>query len=86
MIIHPILQEAPGAAEKDAIHTAYDSTWAIEQVPERGPVGSERFMLAEDKLFVVLGVVLVIWFGLAAYLFRTDRVLGRLERALEERS
>ncbi len=93
MTIHPILQEAgqesgqEGSQEVDsAIHTAYDSTWATSQIPEQGPLGSERYMLAEDKLFVVLAVVLIIWAGLALYLFRTDQKLTRLERTLEERS
>ncbi len=89
MTNHPIVQEATqeaGQPADDAIHTAYDTTWATSQIPEQGPMGSERFMLAEDKLFVVLAVVLIIWAGLALYLFRTDRKLTRLERALEERS
>ena len=32
-----------------------------------------------DKLYVVLGVVLIIWLGIAAYLVRTDRRIARLE-------
>jgi CcmD family protein len=89
MTIHPILQEVAQTAGQEAdgaIHTAYDSTWATGQIPEQGPLGSEQYMLAEDKLFVVLAVVLIIWAGLAIYLFRADRKLARLERALEERS
>ena len=42
-------------------------------------------MLSQDKLFVVLAVVLIIWFGLVFFVFRTDRKLHRLERTLEER-
>ena len=42
-------------------------------------------MLSEDKLFVVLAVALVIWFGLIFFIFRTDRKLDRLERTLNER-
>ncbi len=76
-----ILQEAPQSAS-----TAYDSTWATNQIPEMGPVGSEKYMLAEDKLFVVLAVVLVIWFGIAFYLFKTERQILSLEQALAERS
>lgn len=93
MTLYPIFQETPQdtarampESQDDAIHTAYDSTWALSQIPEKGPLGSERFMLAEDKLFVVLAVVLIIWAGLAVYLFRTDRKLTRLEQALKERS
>ena len=76
-----ILQEAPQDAS-----TAYDSTWATDQIPEMGPVGSEKFMLAEDKLFVVLAVVLIIWFGIAYYLFKTERQIHALEKSLSERS
>ncbi len=59
----------------------YDTVWT--QVPEQQPEGLERVMLAEDKLFVVLAVVLIIWFGLLFFLYRTDRRLDRLERSLE---
>ncbi len=80
-IFNDILQEAPQEAT-----TAYDSTWAMEQIPEMGPVGSEIFMLAEDKLFVVLAVVLIIWAGIAYYLFKTDRQIKALEKSMAERS
>ena len=46
----------------------------------------EQTMLAEDKLFVVLAVVLVIWVGIVILLFRTDRKIDRLERRLADRS
>jgi len=42
-------------------------------------------MLAEDKLYVVLAVVLIIWFGLIFFLLRTDRRLDTLEREVEDR-
>jgi len=42
-------------------------------------------MLAEDKLYVVLAVVLIIWFGLIFFLLRTDRRLDILEREVEDR-
>ena len=42
-------------------------------------------MLAENKLPVVLAVVLVIWFGLLLLVARTDRRLARIERQLRER-
>ena len=57
----------------------------VVAVPQPVTGGLERTMLAEDKLPVVLAVVLVIWFGLLFFLFRTDRRLARLERALDER-
>lgn len=85
MTLSPIhIQEAQEAPEGTT--TAYDSTWATAQIPEQGPVGSEKFMLAEDKLFVVLAVVLIIWAGIAYYLFKTDRKILEMERALAERT
>lgn len=85
MTFSPIhIQEAQEAPEETA--TAYDSTWATAQIPEQGPIGSEKFMLAEDKLFVVLAVVLIIWAGLAYYLFKTNRKILEMEQAIAERT
>ena len=92
MIVHPIYPQESQEAQQDSTQastvasTAYDSIWATSQIPEQGPVGSERFMLAEDKLYVVFAVVLIIWFGIAFYVFRTNRKLAALESALSERS
>ena len=59
---------------------------ASAQTTTAAPVqGVERVMLAQDKLPVVLAVVLVIWFGLLLLVFRTDRRLARIERQLGER-
>ncbi len=65
--------------------TPYDSVWAGQDVPEQEPAGLERTMLAEDKLYVVLAVVLIIWLGLVYFIYRTDRRIAKLERSLEER-
>lgn len=71
--------------------TAYDSVWAGEEVPaataappEQPEDALERTMLSNDKLYVVLAVVLLIWLGLAFLIFRTDRRLTRLERSLDD--
>ena len=56
---------------------------AAQAVTEQPDQGIERVMLAEDKLPVVLAVVLVIWAGVLLLLFRTDRRLARLERDLD---
>ena len=48
------------------------------------PQGIERVMLADDKLPVVLAVVLIVWLGVLLLLFRTDRRLARIERELDE--
>ena len=55
-------------------------------LPEDAPaVGIERTMLQQDKLYVVAAVVLLIWLGVVAFLFATDRRIGRLERELGRR-
>ncbi|HLE57490.1 MAG TPA: CcmD family protein [Rhodothermia bacterium] len=54
------------------------------EVPVADPSPLERIMLAEDKLYVVLAVVLVIWFGIVAMLVRTDRKIKDLERRLSD--
>ena len=46
----------------------------------------EQAMLSEDKLFVVLAVVLVIWTGIIVLLVRNDRKAAELERRLADRS
>ncbi|MEM1044071.1 MAG: CcmD family protein [Bacteroidota bacterium] len=68
--------EAPGTA-------VYDSVWAA--LPEAAPVGLEAVMLQQDKLYVVLAVVLIIWFGVLFFLLRTDRRLARIEQDLDAR-
>ncbi len=65
--------------------TAFDSIWANPDVPVETLNGLDQLMLSQDKLFVVLAVVLIIWFGLVFFVFRTDRKLHRLERTLQER-
>ena len=58
---------------------------AAQAVTEQPAQGIERVMLAQDKLPVVLAVVLVIWLGIALLLLRTDRRLSRIERQLDSR-
>jgi CcmD family protein len=60
----------------------YDSVWA-GSLPEAPPVGLETVMLQQDKLYVVLAVVLIIWFGMLFFLFRNDLRLKRLEKELD---
>ena len=59
---------------------------AAQAVTEQRPEGLERVMLAEDKLPVVLAVVLIVWAGVLLLLFRNDRRLARIERELDGRS
>jgi hypothetical protein len=63
---------------------AQDAPAPMTEVPVQEPVGIERPMLAQDKIFVVLAVVLLIWFGLIALIYRTDRRVAALERRLDE--
>jgi len=44
----------------------------------------ESTMLAQDKLYVVLAVVLIIWFGILFFLFRTDKKITALENDLND--
>jgi len=71
------------AADTSDTEAAYDSTWATTQ--EVAPTTSrfEETMVAGDKIYVVLAVVLIIWFGLVLLLFRTDRRIARLEKQVE---
>lgn len=73
--------EAPTAGRTIAV---YDTTaLASETVQAASP--SERVMLAENKLPVVLAVVLIVWAALMLLALRTDRRLARIERALSGR-
>ena len=79
-------------ADTSTSSTAYDSVWAgeegvgttVQPPPGEGSDALERAMLSQDKLYVVLAVVLLIWLGVAFLLFRTDRRLTRLERRLDD--
>ncbi len=77
------LQVAPDTTETTS--TAYDSIWGNPDAPVQAVSGLDQVMLSNDKLFVVLAVALLIWFGLVFFVFRTDRKLDRLERSLDER-
>lgn len=63
----------------------FDSIWVNTDVPTHIPTGLEAFMLSQDKIFVVLGIVLIVWFGIVFLLFRTDSKLDKLEQALDDR-
>ena len=65
--------------------SVYDSALAMLNTLIQAVSNLDQVMLSEDKLFVVLAVALLIWFGLIFFIFRTDRKLDRLERTLKER-
>ena len=82
----PILllpQVAPSDTGNTSTSTAYDTLWADSALAAPPSTGSgiESLMLAQDKIYVVLAVVLIIWLGIAFYLYRTDRKISRLERS-----
>lgn len=85
MIIHYYtLQDTTDSTQASESATPYDTVWSTTEVPSKEPAPIERVMLAEDKLYVVLAVVLLIWFGLLFVLFRTNRRIRRLEKKREE--
>jgi len=68
----------------ETMSTAFDSIWTAGDVPTAALSALEQVMLANDKIYVVLVVVLVIWLGIIFFIHRTDRKLGNLERSLED--
>ena len=43
----------------------------------------ETAMLDNDKLMVVLAVVLIIWIGITMFIYATDRKIDRLESSVK---
>jgi len=43
----------------------------------------DDIMLSDDKLLVVLGVVLIIWVGFVTYIITIDRRIHRLEESAD---
>ncbi|MEM9996810.1 MAG: CcmD family protein [Bacteroidota bacterium] len=82
----PMQEVAVQSVAQDSGVAQADSTSPVatlEGIPEQQPEGLDRMMLAEDRLPVVLAVVLVVWIGVLLMLVRTDRRLSRLERDLD---
>ncbi len=69
----------------DTTIALYDES-AAQASSEQPAQGLERIMLADDKLPVVLAVVVIVWIGVLVLLFRTDRRLARVERQLDDRN
>ena len=42
---------------------------------------------SQNQMYIVLGIVLIVWAGIVMYLFRLDGRLGKLEKSMngEER-
>jgi CcmD family protein len=84
MVIHPVFSDNEEALPYRESAAPRDTVTANTEVPVAEPLPLERVMLPHDKIFVVLAVVLVIWFGLLFFLFRTDRKIKQLERTVNE--
>ena len=67
----------------DTVSAAYSDLWQGVQDPEHGNVIMQA-MASQGLIYVVLGVSLIIWFVLIAYLIRLDKKLDRLEQKLPE--
>ena len=67
----------------DTLASAYGDTWEGVQDPEYGNVFMQA-MASNNLIFVVLGVSLIIWFVLVAYLIRLEKKLDRLEQKQTE--
>jgi hypothetical protein len=71
-------------AAGDVTSTAYDSVWTSMDVPTATLSKFDQVMLSDDKIFVVLAVLTVIWIGLILLTWRTDKHLDGLERRLDD--
>ncbi|HTY11667.1 MAG TPA: CcmD family protein [Bacteroidota bacterium] len=40
--------------------------------------------LAQNQLYIVMSIVLIIWFGFVFYLFRLDGKISKLEKSLRK--
>ncbi len=67
-----------------SISTAFDTIWANSDFPTAPLSQFDQIMLSEDKIFVVLAVLTIIWIGLILLTWRTDRHLDGLERRLDD--
>jgi CcmD family protein len=66
----------------DLVSTAYDSIWASSDATMASLSKFDQIMLSDDKIFVVLAVLTIIWIGLILLTWRTDKHLDALERRL----
>ena len=78
------IQVATDSTADGLVHTAYDSLWTGGDIPTQALSGLEQVMLADDKIFVVLAVVMIIWIGIIILVMRTDKHLTEVERSVSE--
>lgn len=65
----------------DTVSTVYSDAWAGVSQPEQNNAFIQ-LMASNNLIFVVLGVVLIIWFVLLAYLVRLEKKINRLEEKI----
>lgn len=63
-------------AQTDTLTQAYSDKWEGAETSSNAFI---QFMNSNELSFVVLGVSLIIWFVLLAFLYSVDRSLKRLE-------
>lgn len=71
-----LLSYAAQAQEKIAVTTADYSNSSVEMAD---------LMRSEGKIYVLVGVVLLIFAGLTAYVIHTDRKVSKLEKLISEK-
>ena len=69
------------STEADSV--AYDSAWAQTTSPEAQPDALERIFTTDGKIYVVVAVLLIVWMGIMAYVYRTDQKIDALERRVD---
>ena len=77
-------QQVADSLRTEGQTTAFDTIWA-GGIPTQSPSPLESVMLSNDKLYVVLAVVLIIWIGITLFLLRTDKRIDKLERLVDDR-
>lgn len=65
----------------DTLTQVYSDKWAG---PEPEESFFAEFMTSNDMIFVVLGISLIIWFTLLAYLAKNERKLADLEKEISD--
>lgn len=67
--------------ELDTLTQVYSEKWAG---PEAEKSFFAEFMTSNDMIFVVLGISLIIWFTLLAYLAKNERKLAAMEKEISD--
>ena len=71
-----LLSVAAQAQEKIAVTTADYSNSSVEMAD---------IMRSEGKIYILVGIILLIFAGLTAYVIHTDRKVSKLEKLISEK-